>query len=166
MAILPVLKYPDARLRIPSKPVEVIDDALQVFMDDMYDTMIAEEGCGLAAPQVGVHKRVIVIDFSYQDPAFKPLFMVNPEIIWKSDETMMLNEGCLSVNEGTGPVKRSHNVRVRYLNRAGQNVEQEMDQTFACAVQHEIDHLNGILFIDHLSSLRRQMLLNKKKRMK
>lgn len=166
MAVLPVLKYPDPRLRIPSKPVETIDDSLQKLMDDMYDTMIHEDGCGLAAPQVGVHQRIIIIDFSYQDPSFKPIFMVNPEILWKSDETMTLNDGCLSVDEGRGIVTRALKVRVRYLDRQGKNIEKDMDEIFACAVQHEIDHLDGILFIDRLSPLKRQMLLNKKKRIK
>lgn len=166
MAILPVLKHPDPRLRIPSTPVDTIDDSLQKLMDDMYDTMMHEDGCGLAAPQVGVHKRLIVIDFSYRDPQLKPIFMINPEILWKSEETMMLNEGCLSVNEGNAAVKRSSKVRVRYLDRQGKEINQEMDEIFACAVQHEIDHLEGILFIDRLSPLKRQMLLNKKKRFK
>lgn len=161
MAILPILTYPDPRLKMKSHPIEKVDAGIRTLMTDMYETMVANDGCGLAAPQVGVHKRVIVIDFSYRDPEFQPVFMANPEILWTSSETMALNEGCLSVPEGRGLVTRSNKIRVRYLDRDNIQQEHDVEELFAYAIQHEIDHLEGILYIDRLSPLRRQIVLSK-----
>ncbi len=164
MALLPVLTYPDPRLKMKSHPIEEVDDSILKLMDDMYETMIANDGCGLAAPQIGVPKRVIVVDFSYRDPNFKTVYMANPEIIWKSESTMSLNEGCLSIPEGRGTVTRSDRIHVRYLDRNNKQQEHEVEELFAYAVQHEIDHLEGILYIDHLSPVKRQLIVNKMRR--
>lgn len=161
MAILPVLEYPDPRLKVVSKPIEKVDDEIRSLMDDMVETMFAEDGCGLAAPQVGVHKRVVVIDFSYKDPDFKTMFLANPEIIESSKDVYELNDGCLSVPEFRGYVGRSKKIKYRYLDRDNNLVEDEAEDLLAFCIQHEIDHLNGVLFVDRLSPLKKQMFLNK-----
>lgn len=161
MAILPVLEYPDPRLKVVSKPIEKVDDEIRSLMDDMVETMFAEDGCGLAAPQVGVHKRVVVIDFSYKDPEFKTMYLANPEIIETSKEVYELNDGCLSVPEFRGYVGRSKKIKYRYLDRDNNLVEDEAEDLLAFCIQHEIDHLNGVLFVDRLSPLKKQMFLNK-----
>ena len=166
MAILPVLEYPDPRLKIPSKPVEKVDDEIRALMDDMYETMIANDGCGLAAPQVNVHKRIIIMDFAYRDPDFKTMYLANPEIIEASKELYELNDGCLSVPEYRGNVARAKKIRYRYLDRDNVLREEEAEDLLAFCVQHEIDHLNGKLFIDRLSPLKRQIIINKLRKRK
>ena len=161
MAILPVLEFPDARLKVVSKSIERVDEDIRKLMDDMFETMIAEDGCGLAAPQVGVHKRVVVIDFSYRDPEFKPMYLANPQILEESQEIYELNDGCLSVPEFHGYVGRAKKIKYRYLDRDNNPQEEEAEDLLAFCIQHEIDHLNGILFIDHLSALKRHLILGK-----
>lgn len=160
MAILPIIETPDPRLREISKPVERVDDELRRFMDDMLETMYDAPGIGLAAIQVGVAKRVLVIDLQENDEK-NPRFFVNPEIVWKSEEMSSYQEGCLSVPDVYGDVERPARVRVKYLDYNGEAHEEEMDGLMATCIQHEMDHLEGILYIDHLSKLKRDMLLRK-----
>lgn len=160
MAILPIIETPDPRLRAISKPVERVDDALRRFMDDMLETMYDAPGIGLAAIQVGVAKRVLVIDLQENDEK-NPRFFVNPEIVWESEEFASYQEGCLSVPDVYGDVERPASVRVKYLDYNGTEREEEMDGLLATCIQHEMDHLEGILYIDHLSKLKRDMLLRK-----
>lgn len=161
MAILSILETPDPRLKVKSAPVEGVDDALRTLMDDMAETMYAAPGIGLAAIQVGVAKRVLVIDLQETEGEKNPRFFVNPEILWASDEPNVYNEGCLSVPEQYAEVERPARIRVRYLDYQGQSHEEDMDGLMATCLQHEMDHLEGILFIDHLSRLKRDMILRK-----
>jgi peptide deformylase len=161
MAILPIITAPDARLKQVSRPVEAVDDALRALMDDMLETMYAAPGIGLAAIQVGVAKNVIVIDLGKDDGMTEPLFLVNPEILATSEELATYNEGCLSVPEEYWEVKRPARCRVRYLDYHGKQQVLEAEGLLATCVQHEMDHLKGILFIDHLSSLKRNMILRR-----
>lgn len=160
MAILPIIETPDPRLRVKSKPVEKVDDALRRFMDDMLETMYDAPGIGLAAIQVGEPIRVLVIDLQ-EDGEKQPRYFVNPEIVWESEELSSYAEGCLSVPEVYGDVERPARVRVRYLDYNGEQREEELDGLMATCIQHEMDHLEGVLFIDHLSKLKRDMLLRK-----
>ncbi|WP_372016842.1 peptide deformylase [Tistrella mobilis] len=163
MAIMPILTAPDPRLTKTATPVARVDDDVRRLMDDMLETMYAAEGIGLAAPQVGVLQRVIVIDVCWgregKEPT--PLFMANPEIVWVSDEDKTYEEGCLSLPSHYADVVRPAAVRVRYLDRDGAVQEIEDDGLLAVCVQHEIDHLDGVLFVDHLSSIKRNMILRK-----
>lgn len=166
MAILPILEVPDPRLRQISQPVEGVDDELRKLIDDMFETMYAAPGIGLAAIQVGVPKRVLVIDLQEPaeeggDPVRDPRVFVNPEIVTASDREVPYNEGCLSVPEMYAEVDRPDRIRARWLDRDGVAHDEEIDGLLAVCLQHEMDHLNGILFIDHLSRLRREMLLKK-----
>jgi peptide deformylase len=138
-----------------SKPVEAVDDGLRALMDDMLETMYAAPGIGLAAIQVGVAKRVLVMDLSRDEEPKAPRYFVNPEVVWASEETVPYEEGCLSVPEVYDEVDRSAKVRLTYLDYHGEAVEEEAEGLFAVCIQHEIDHLNGVLFIDHLSRLKR-----------
>jgi len=166
MAILPIIETPDPRLRTISTPVETVDDALRALMDDMLETMYAAPGIGLAAIQVGVPKRVLVIDLQEEEdeegkPIRNPRYFVNPEITWESDEGSTYNEGCLSVPEMYAEVDRPAAVTVKWLDYHGQPHEETIDGLLATCLQHEMDHLEGILFVDHLSRLKRDMLLKK-----
>ena len=161
MALLPILTAPDPRLKKKSKPVETVDDDVRRLMDEMLETMYAAPGIGLAAPQVGVLKRVIVLDIDREDVKTGPLLMANPEIIEASDEDVTYEEGCLSVPEHYSDVVRPAKVTVRYLDRDGVQQEMACEGLLATCVQHEIDHLDGILFIDHISALKRNMILRK-----
>ncbi|MBV8191919.1 MAG: peptide deformylase [Alphaproteobacteria bacterium] len=161
MALLPILTAPDPRLKKKSKPVDAVDDALRRLMDDMLETMYAAPGIGLAAPQVGVLKRLVVLDIDREEVKTGPLFLVNPEIVEASDEDATYEEGCLSVPEHYSDVARPAKVRVRYLDRDGKQQEMACEGLLATCVQHEIDHLDGILFIDHISALKRNMILRK-----
>jgi peptide deformylase len=161
MALLPILTAPDPRLKKKSKPVEAVDDELRQLMDDMLATMYDAPGIGLAAPQVGVLKRLVVLDIDREDVKTGPLFLVNPEIIEASDEDVTYEEGCLSVPEHYSEVARPAKVRVRYLDRDGKPQEMACEGLLATCVQHEIDHLDGVLFIDHISALKRNMILRK-----
>jgi peptide deformylase len=166
MAILPIVEVPDPRLRQISQPVEGVDDDLRKLIDDMLETMYAAPGIGLAAIQVGVPKRVLVIDLQEPeeeggDPVRDPRVFVNPEILTASDREVPYNEGCLSVPEMYADVDRPDRIRARWLDRDGAQHDEEIDGLLAVVLQHEMDHLNGVLFIDHLSRLKREMLLKK-----
>lgn len=161
MALKTILIAPDPRLKKKSKPVDTVDAETRQLMDDMLETMYAAPGIGLAAPQVGVLKRVIVLDIDREEVKTGPLFMANPEIVEASDEDVTYEEGCLSVPEHYSDVARPAKVTVRYLDRDGKKQELTCEGLLATCVQHEIDHLDGILFIDHISALKRNMILRK-----
>ena len=161
MALLPILEFPDPRLRTKAQPVEQVDDALRKLIDDMFETMYAAPGIGLAATQVNVHKRVVVIDVSEQRN--ERLALINPELVSHSgmEET---EEGCLSVPGIYEKVKRADRIRVRALDRDGKQIEFDADGLLAVCIQHEMDHLEGVLFIDHLSRLKRDRAVAKVKK--
>ncbi len=164
MAILPILVAPDPILKAKAAKVEAVDDAVRALMDDMLETMYEAPGIGLAAPQVGVSRRIVVLDVAGKDEPPAPMFLVNPEVVWESEDLSTYEEGCLSVPKQYAEVERPARVRVRFLDRDGQPREVEADGLLATCVQHEIDHLNGTLFIDYLSSLKRNMILRKVKK--
>jgi peptide deformylase len=155
MALREILTVPNPVLKQVSSPVEGVDNDLRQLMDDMLETMYAAPGIGLAAIQVGVPRQVIVMDLARQDDPPEPRYFVNPEILWASDETALYEEGCLSVPEVYDEVARAAQVRLRYLDYNGQEVVEEAEGLFAVCIQHEMDHLKGVLFIDHLSRLKR-----------
>lgn len=158
MAILEILHFPDARLRNVAKPVAQVDDSVRKLIDDMLETMYEAPGIGLAATQVNQPRRVIVVDIS--EERNQPLALVNPEILEKHGEEQM-EEGCLSVPGVYEPVQRAERVRVRALDRDGGAIEMEADGLLAVCIQHEIDHLDGKLFVDYLSNLKRQRIRKK-----
>ena len=166
MAILPILTAPDPRLKVTAEPVAAVDDDVRRLMDDMLETMYAAPGIGLAAPQVGAAKRVLVLDVAGKDEEPKPMRFANPEIVWASDEKVVDEEGCLSVPDQYGDVERPARVRVRYLDYENEIREIEADGILATCLQHEMDHLDGTLFIDHLSLLKRNIILRKLKKAK
>ncbi len=161
MALLPIITAPDPRLKKKSRPVEAVDAGVRQLMDDMLETMYAAPGIGLAAPQIGALRRVIVIDIEREDVKTGPLCMANPEIVAASDEDAVYEEGCLSLPEHYSEVTRPAKVTVRYLDRDGNRQELACEGLLATCVQHEIDHLYGILFVDHISALKRNMILRK-----
>ncbi|MDF1585663.1 peptide deformylase [Marinimicrococcus flavescens] len=161
MAILQILEVPEPVLKKPAAPVKAVDDALRRLMDDMLETMYAAPGIGLAAPQIGVSRRVIVVDVSRENEPDAPLRLCNPEILWRSEEEEIAEEGCLSLPDQYGEVRRPAMVRVRYLDEAGKSREIEAAGLLGRCLQHEIDHLDGILFTDHLTPLKRNMILRK-----
>ena len=161
MALRDILIVPDPVLKQVSKPVDAVDDDLRALMDDMLETMYAAPGIGLAAIQIGVPKRVIVMDLHRPEEPKAPRFFVNPEILWASEETAPYEEGCLSVPEIYDEVERPAKVRIRYLNYAGEPVEEDAEGLFAVCIQHEMDHLEGVLFIDYLSRLKRERAVAK-----
>jgi peptide deformylase len=158
MAIREILHFPDPRLRMAAKPVEAVDAAVRQLVDDMFETMYQAPGIGLAAPQVNMARRVITIDIS--EERNQPLCLINPEILESRGEETM-EEGCLSVPEYYDQVTRAEWIRVRALDREGNDFELEADGLLAVCIQHEIDHLDGKLFVDYLSSLKRQRLKKK-----
>ncbi len=161
MAIRDILTVPNPILKQRSAPVAAVDDALRALMDDMLATMYAAPGIGLAAIQVGVPKRVIVMDLAGKDEPPRPRYFVNPEIVWASTETKPWEEGCLSVPEIYDEVNRAARVTLKYLDYHGAEVVEEADGLFAVCIQHEMDHLEGVLFIDHLSRLKRDTAVRK-----
>lgn len=161
MALLPIIVAPDPRLAKRAAPVARVDDSIRQLIDDMFETMYAAPGIGLAAPQVGVAKRVIVLDIDREGLKTGPLRMANPEIVDASDEDASYEEGCLSVPEHYADVVRPARVIVRYLDHENEIRELKAEGLLATCVQHEIDHLDGILFIDHISALKRNMILRK-----
>jgi peptide deformylase len=161
MAIRPILSLPDPRLRLVSEPVTIVDDAVRVLMDDMLETMYDAPGIGLAAIQIGETRRVVVIDPAKKDQAPRPMFLVNPEVVWSSQERSSYEEGCLSIPEYYEEVERPAKVKVRYLDRDGRLQEIDAEGVLATALQHEIDHLNGVLFIDYISKLKRDRVIKK-----
>jgi peptide deformylase len=164
MALRPILTVPNPLLKQVSKPVAGVDDDLRALMDDMLETMYAAPGIGLAAIQIGEPVRVIVMDINREGEEPGPRYFVNPEIIWASEETAPYEEGCLSVPDIYDEVERPAKVRLRYLNYHGESVEQDAEGLFAVCIQHEMDHLNGVLFIDHLSRLKRDRAVAKVKK--
>ena len=161
MAIRPILTLPDPVLRKTAKPVERVDADLRRLMDDMLLTMYDAPGIGLAAPQIGVLRRLIVMDPAKDDEPKTPLVMVNPEILDRSDEMRTHEEGCLSIPDFTAEIERPAKTRVAYIDREGKKQEAEFEGIWSTLVQHEIDHLNGVLFIDYLSRLKRDMVVRK-----
>jgi len=164
MALRDILVVPDPVLKQKSVPVEAVDDELRTLMDDMLETMYAAPGIGLAAVQIGVPKRVIVMDLARAEEPKAPRYFVNPEIVWASEETLPYEEGCLSVPEIYDEVERPAKVRLRYLDYDGKAVEEEAEGLYAVCIQHEMDHLEGVLFIDDLSRLKREQAVKKVKK--
>ena len=161
MAILPILTIPDPVLRKKAKPIERVDAELRRLMDDMLATMYDAPGIGLAAPQVGVLRRLIVMDPAKDEAPKTPIVMVNPEILKRSEEMRLHEEGCLSIPEFTAEIERPAKTRVSFIDRAGKTQEMELEGIWSTLVQHEIDHLNGVLFIDYLSRLKRDIVVRK-----
>jgi len=161
MAKREIITLPDPLLRTVSKPVKTVDASTRKLMDDMLQTMYDAPGICLAAVQIGVPQRLVVINTSKEDEEKQPLFLVNPEIVWSSDEEADYEEGCLSIPEFFDMVTRPKEIKVRYLDREGVEQERLCDGVLATCVQHEIDHLNGILFIDYISKLKRDRVVKK-----
>lgn len=162
MSLLTIIEVPDKRLKIKSSPVKKIDEKIKQLLEDMVETMRAADGLGLAAPQVGINKRIVVIDVNrHIEGKDEPICMVNPEIIWSSEETNYYKEGCLSLPDQYAEVERPAEVKVKYLNENGDELEAHAKGLFATVVQHELDHLDGIVFVDHISRVKRNMLLRK-----
>jgi peptide deformylase len=166
MALLDIIVAPDPRLARTAEPVAEVDRAVRKLMDDLLATMYAAPGIGLAAPQAGVNKRVLVLDISRDPRTPQPLRMANPEIAWASDEVLKYEEGCLSLPDQFADVERPAKVRVRYRDENDRPVEIEADGLLATCIQHEIDHLQGVLFVDHISTLKRGMILRKLQKLK
>ena len=164
MSILKIIEYGNPILRQESKEVIKISKKIKTLINDMLETMYLDKGCGLAAPQVGISKRIVVIDPNPSDEdlsARQPMYLVNPEIIWRSDEMISFNEGCLSLPDQRADVERHERIRVRYLDYNGKEQELLADDILSIILQHEIDHLDGILYIDRISRLKRSRLLKK-----
>lgn len=168
MAVRPILIAPDPRLKLRSHPVPAVDGEVRRLMEDMVETMKSADGIGLAAPQIGVLKRVIVVaaprgdaDDDGEGRSKVPLRMANPEVVWESDEEELREEGCLSLPEHYAEVCRPARVRVRYLDETNTVREIEAGDLLGTCIQHEIDHLDGVLFVDHISALKRGMILRK-----
>ncbi len=164
MALLPIIKAPDPILKKVCAPVERVDDDIRTLMDDMLETMYAAPGVGLAAPQVGVHKRIIVVDAAGaadDETARAPVQMANPELVEVSEEKVLNEEGCLSFPDQFAEVMRPARIRVRYRDHDNEIRELEADGMRAVCIQHEMDHLDGVLFVDYLSALKRKIILRK-----
>ncbi len=166
MTVLTVLEVPHPGLRAVAAPVAAIDDAVRAILADMRETMYAAKGIGLAATQVGIEQRLVVIDLQEEDdedgkPIRDPQNFVNPELLWVSEEMGKYNEGCLSIPDQFAEVERPERCRVKWLDADGKPHEEEMDGLMAVCIQHEIDHLNGVLFTDHISKLKRDMIMKK-----
>jgi peptide deformylase len=161
MAKLEIIIAPDPRLKRKALPVDTVDAAIAKLMNDMLETMYDAPGIGLAAPQVGVSKRIIVIDPAMDKAPPQPLKMANPEIVWSSDEKKLHEEGCLSLPEEYDMVERPDKIRVRFLDEKNKQQEIEADGLLSVVIQHELDHLEGTLFVDHISSLKRGMILRR-----
>jgi peptide deformylase len=161
MARRDILIIPDKRLRQVSEPIKKIDSGVRKLVEDMFETMYDAPGIGLAAIQVGTPKRVVTMDLAKKDEPKQPQVFVNPEILWSSEEKATYEEGCLSIPEFYGDVERPAQVKVKYLDIEGAAHEIEANGLFATCLQHEIDHLNGVLFIDHLSKLKRDRVVKK-----
>lgn len=161
MTVRPILTAPDPRLKAICEPVTKVDDEIRKLIDDMADSMYEADGIGLAAVQIGVPKRVIVMDLDQKSGKRNPRAFVNPKILWASDEMAVFEEGCLSVPEIWEDVERPARIKAEYLDRDGKLQTLEADGMLATCLQHEMDHLEGVLFIDHLSKLKRSMALRK-----
>jgi peptide deformylase len=161
MTIRPIISLPDPRLRLVSAPVATVDDSIRALMGDMLETMYDAPGIGLAAIQIGIPQRLVVIDLAKKEEDPRPLFLVNPEIVWSSEDFSVYEEGCLSIPEYYEEIERPAKVKARFLDRDGKPREIEAEGVLATALQHEIDHLNGVLFIDYLSRLKRDRVIKK-----
>lgn len=161
MALLPIIVAPDPRLKTKAKPVIHVDAEVRQLMDDMLETMYAAPGIGLAAPQIGVSKRVIVVDVSAKDGDRAPIRMADPELTWLSEEDARVEEGCLSLPEHYAEVDRPAAIRVKYRDENDAVKELSADGLLAVCIQHEMDHLDGVLFVDHISALKRNIILRK-----
>jgi peptide deformylase len=161
MAVREIIILPDKRLRLVSEPVKRVDAGIRALVEDMFETMYAAPGIGLAAIQVGVAKRVVTMDLSKKEDERKPLVFINPEVTWASEEKSTYEEGCLSIPDYYEEVERPAAVKVKYLDLDGKAHEIQAKDLFATCIQHEIDHVNGILFIDHISKLKRDRVTKK-----
>jgi peptide deformylase len=161
MALRDIIIIPDKRLRLVSEPVDKITPEIRTLVEDMFETMYDAPGIGLAAIQVAVPKRVVTMDLAGKDEDKAPRVFINPEIVWRSDDTSVYEEGCLSIPEIHEDVERPARVRVKYLDLDGKAHEEEADGLFATCIQHEIDHLNGVLFLDYISKLKRDYIVKK-----
>src|SRR5579862_1524570 len=161
MALREIIKLPDKRLRLVSEPVKHVDAAVRKLVDDMFETMYKAPGIGLAAIQIGIAKRVITMDLSKKEDDHEPQVFINPEILWQSQERVKFEEGCLSIPDYYEEVERPSEVKVKYLDLAGKKREIDAKGLMATCLQHEIDHINGVLFIDHLSKLKRDRVIKK-----
>jgi peptide deformylase len=166
MALREILVIPDQTLKLASTPVDAIDGDLKTLVADMFETMYAAPGIGLAAIQIGVPKRLIVMDIARKDEPKQPMVFINPEVTWESEEMNIYEEGCLSIPEYYEDVERPKVVKIRYTDETGAEKEIEADGLLSTCIQHEIDHLNGKLFIDHLSRLKRERVITKFTKMK
>ena len=166
MAILPLVIAPDERLNTPSKPVAEVTDETRQLLDDMLETMYANKGIGLAAVQVGVMQRVIVVDVAQVEEENDPIKLINPEIIERSEDLQSYPEGCLSFPEQYSDVERPAVITLRYLDETGAQKEMQADGLLAVCIQHEIDHTDGIVFVDHISKLKRDMIIRRLKKAK
>jgi len=161
MALLSIITAPDPRLKIKARPVPAVDTKIRRLMDDMLETMYQAIGIGLAAPQVGRSSRVIVLDLAREGEKPQPIKLANPEILWRSSEFATFSEGCLSLPEHYADVTRPAEIRLRYLDDQNEMREMQATGLLATCLQHEIEHLDGILFVDHLSLVKRGMILRK-----
>jgi peptide deformylase len=161
MSVRPLVILPDSKLRLVSEPIGEVTAEIRALAADMLDTMYDAPGIGLAAIQIGVPKRLVVIDLGKTEEEREPVVLINPEVTWSSEETRVHEEGCLSIPEYYEEVERPDRIALRYRNLDGETIETEADGLFATCVQHEIDHLNGVLFIDYLSRLKRQRVTKK-----
>jgi len=161
MAIHAIIKLPDKRLRLKSEPIRKVDGAIRKLVDDMFETMYKAPGIGLAAIQIAVPKRVVTMDLSKKEDAHKPQVFINPEVVWTSDNRVTREEGCLSIPDYYEEVERPAKVKVKYLDLDGKEQEIEASGLLATCLQHEIDHTNGVLFIDYLSKLKRDRVTKK-----
>jgi peptide deformylase len=166
MAKLDIIVAPDPRLKKQAEPVDKVDDEVRRIMDDMLETMYAANGIGLAGPQVGILKRIIVVDVSREADKPEPMQMANPEVIWESDDARVYEEGCLSLPDHFAQVERPEAVKIRYLDHENEIRTIDADDILATCIQHEIDHLDGVLFVDHISSLKRNMIIKKLQKFK
>lgn len=161
MAILPIITAPDPRLKVRARAVTKVDDRIRRLMDDMLATMYEAPGIGLAAPQVGQTLRVIVVDCAREGEAPQPLKLANPELVWASEDLLTVNEGCLSLPEHYADVARPSEIKLRYIDEQNEIRELHAEGLLATCIQHEMDHLEGVLFVDHISSLKRGIILRK-----
>jgi len=161
MALRDIITLPDKRLRLVSDPVKAVDATVRALVDDMFETMYDAPGVGLAAIQVGVPQRVVTIDTAKKDEPKKPQALINPEVVWSSDEKATYEEGCLSIPEYYEEVERPARVKVKALGLDGKPLEIEAEGLLATVLQHEIDHTNGVLFIDYISKLKRDRVIKK-----
>jgi peptide deformylase len=166
MALLPIITAPDPRLKVRARAVKRVDNATRRLMDDMLETMYAAPGIGLAAPQIGAPHRIIVLDIAREGEPPQPIRIANPELLWVSGELMSANEGCLSLPEHYADVERPQAIRLRYIDHENEIRELDAEGLLATCIQHEMDHLDGVLFVDHLSAVKRGIILRKLAKMK